>query len=116
MMLDDELKSKLADITKIFEKKIELVVIKGEESEETEDMIEMVQDIASTSEKIFVKIFEKESLELKDKGINLEKLPAVVILDENGEFSRIKYTAVPTGQELNSFILAMYNVAGPGQK
>ena len=37
-----------------------------------------------TSEKIFVKIFEKESLELKDKGINLEKLPAVVILDENG--------------------------------
>ena len=116
MMLDDELKSKLADITKIFEKKIELVVIKGEESEETQDMIEMVQDIASTSEKIFVKIFEKESLELKDKGINLEKLPAVVILDENGEFSRIKYIAVPTGQELNSFILAMYNVAGPGQK
>ena len=116
MMLDDELKSKLADITKIFEKKIELVVIKGEKSEETQDMIEMVQDIASTSEKISVKIFEKESLELKDKGINLEKLPAVVILDENGEFSRIKYTAVPTGQELNSFILAMYNVAGPGQK
>lgn len=116
MMLDDELKNKLADITKIFEKNIELVVIKGEDLEETQDMIEMIQDIASTSEKVSVKIFEKENLEIKNKGINLEKLPAVAIFDENREFSRIKYTAVPTGQELNSFILAMYNVAGPGQK
>ena len=33
MMLDDELKSKLADITKIFEKNKKLVVIKGGELE-----------------------------------------------------------------------------------
>lgn len=115
-MLDDELKSKLADITKIFEKKIELVVIQGEDLEETQDMIEMVQDISSTSEKISVKIYKKDDLDIQNKGINLEKLPAVVVFNEKGEFSRIKYTAVPTGQELNSFILAMYNVAGPGQK
>lgn len=115
-MLDEDLKLKLADITKIFEKKIELVVIKGSNLEETRDIIEMIEDIASTSDKIFVRICEKDDFYIQNKGINLEKLPAVVIFDEEGKFSRIKYTAVPTGQELNSFILAMYNVASPGQK
>ncbi|MCI7224522.1 thioredoxin family protein, partial [Fusobacterium sp.] len=35
---------------------------------------------------------------------------------KNGEYSGLKYSSVPSGHELNSFILGMYNVAGPGQK
>ena len=28
----------------------------------------------------------------------------------------MKYSSLPSGHELNSFILGLYNVAGPGQK
>ena len=38
----------------------------------------------------------------------------IEIFKENEETSGIKYNAVPGGHEFNSFILAMYNVAGPG--
>lgn len=114
--LDEELINKLKEITKIFENNIELAVIKGENQEETEDIIQMSTEIASTSEKIFVKVYKKDDEEILTKGIDLNKLPAIVILNKDGEYSRIKYTTVPTGHELNSFILAMYNVAGPGQK
>lgn len=115
-MLDENLKIKLADITKIFQEKIELVIIKGKDKEETKNIIEICEDITSTSEKIDIKIYEKNDEKIQKKEIDFEKLPAVLIFDKDKNFSRIKYTAVPTGQELNSFILAMYNVAGPGQK
>lgn len=114
--LDENLVNKLKEITKLFETNIELAIIKGENQEETEDIIQMSTEIAATSEKISVSVYEKDNVEILDKGIDLTKLPAVVILNENKEFSRIKYTAVPTGHELSSFILAMYNVSGPGQK
>ena len=38
----------------------------------------------------------------------------IEIFKQNGKSSGIKYNAVPGGHEFNSFILAMYNVAGPG--
>lgn len=115
-MLDENLKEQLREVTKVFQNKIELAVIKGEDLEETSDIIQMAKEIGSTNDKIQVKIYEKTDIELAQKGIDLEKLPAIAILNDKGEFSRIKYTTVPTGHELNSFILAMYNVSGPGQK
>lgn len=44
------------------------------------------------------------------------KLPAVEILDSAGKSSGIYFHGVPGGHEFNSFIIALYNVAGPGQQ
>lgn len=41
--------------------------------------------------------------------------PAIEILRENGESSGIVFHGVPGGHEFNSFVIALYNVAGPGQ-
>ena len=35
--------------------------------------------------------------------------------DKNKDYSGVKFHGVPGGHELNSFILAIYNLAGPGQ-
>ncbi len=42
--------------------------------------------------------------------------PGISILYADGTPSGIVYHAVPGGHEFNSFILALYNVAGPGQE
>ena len=42
--------------------------------------------------------------------------PGIAILYADGTPSGIVYHAVPGGHEFNSFILALYNVAGPGQE
>lgn len=42
-------------------------------------------------------------------------LPGIEILYENGESSGIVFHGVPGGHEFNSFVIALYNVAGPGQ-
>ena len=44
-----------------------------------------------------------------------EKLPLLRLLDENGNDTGLHYAGIPTGHELNSLVLGVYNVAGPGQ-
>lgn len=114
--LDSHLKEQLGEIVEKFENPIELVVITDKENTKSFEMKEMVKEITSVSEKLKFSTYEVgENKELEDK-IGDSRFPAIVILDSEGNFSGIKYATLPTGHELNSFILAMYNVAGPGQK
>ncbi len=114
--LDDGLKAQLADVVARFENPIELVVIKDPSNEESEKMENSAKEIAEVSEKLkFSSYNVGENKELEEK-INAERFPTIAILDKDGNFSNLKYSSVPGGHELNSFILGMYNVAGPGQK
>ena len=114
--LDSSLKEQLSEIAKRFENNIELAVIKDSAWEKSFEIEAMVKEIASVSNKIKFSSYEKgENIELEQKA-NIERFPTIIILDKNGDFSGIKYSTLPSGHELNSFILAMYNIAGPGQK
>ena len=114
--LDSNLKEQLAAVAEKFENEIEIVLIKDSSNEKSFEMETAFKDIASVSEKIKFSSYEKgENKELEQK-INVERFPTSAVLDKDGNFSGIKYSTVPGGHELNSFILAMYNVAGPGQK
>jgi len=42
-------------------------------------------------------------------------VPGIELIRDTGESSGIVFHAVPGGHEFNSFVLAVYNVAGPGQ-
>lgn len=44
-----------------------------------------------------------------------EKLPAICVLKEDGTESGLRFYAIPGGHEFNSFVIGLYNVAGPGQ-
>lgn len=47
---------------------------------------------------------------------NEDYLPEVELCLEDGEGTGIKFHGVPGGHEINSFVLAIYNVAGPGKE
>lgn len=42
-------------------------------------------------------------------------LPMLKLLDGDGRDTGLHYAGIPTGHELNSLVLGVYNVAGPGQ-
>lgn len=44
-----------------------------------------------------------------------EKLPVICVLKEDGTESGLRFYAIPGGHEFNSFVIGLYNVAGPGQ-
>lgn len=42
-------------------------------------------------------------------------LPMLKLLDGDGRDTGLHYAGIPTGHELNSLVLGVYNIAGPGQ-
>lgn len=46
---------------------------------------------------------------------DVKYLPQLRLLDADGDDTGLHYAGIPTGHELNSLVLGVYNVAGPGQ-
>ncbi len=115
--LDDELRQQLVAVIDRFENPVEIVVFKDPNNEESVNIENAVKDIASISpEKLkFSSYNEGENKDLEAK-VKITRTPTIAILDKDGNYSGLKYSSLPSGHELNSFILGLYNVAGPGQK
>lgn len=54
--------------------------------------------------------------EIKGSEGRAPMLPAMELCYENGQSSGIWFHGVPGGHEFNSFVVALYNTAGPGQE
>ena len=114
--LDDNIQNQLKDIFAKFDKKVKVVLIKDPEIAKSIQMEEFLNEISSLSDKIdFHSLNKNENLEL-EKKIDAERFPTIAFFDRDNNFKGIKFSTLPGGHELNSFILALYNIAGAGQK
>ena len=52
----------------------------------------------------------------KQQASGEERAPYMELFNHKGEETGVRFYAVPGGHEFNSFIVALYNVAGPGQE
>lgn len=80
-------------------------------------VLELSLDDRNISQEL--KYYADEMASLTDKltvttGTNDEK-PCVRILRSDGSYTGIAFHGVPGGHEFNSFVIALYNAAGPGQ-
>lgn len=106
--LDKKMTEQLYKVFEGFEK---TVIVKGyyDESPLSLEMEQFIEEIAEISEKIK---YQKENTNANElKGI---EVPAFMLCKENGEETGIAFHGVPSGHEINSFIIALYNIAGPG--
>ncbi|MBS5939669.1 FAD-dependent oxidoreductase [Clostridium sp.] len=114
-LLNDNLRTQLKGVLSKFENNISLVSIVDESNAKSIELRDLVLDIADLGDKVKAIIYKRgENPEIEEK-VHADKYPIVAILNKDGEYAGVKFHGVPGGHELNSFILAMYNVAGPGQ-
>ena len=114
--LDDNIQNQLKDIFAKFDKKVKVVLIKDPEIAKSIQMEEFLSEISSLSDKIdFHSLNKNENLEL-EKKVDAERFPTIAFFDQDNNFKGVKFSTLPGGHELNSFILALYNIAGAGQK
>ena len=81
----------------------------------SEKIRQFLTQFAKITEQVDIQIFtrgDKPTLEL-ELGTTL--YPVVALFDKSGAYTGVSFNAVPGGHELESFILAIYNAAGPGQ-
>ncbi|MFH5905849.1 FAD-dependent oxidoreductase [Clostridium perfringens] len=114
-LLNDGLRAQLKGILSKIENEVTLVSIVDRNNTKSIELRDLVLDISDLGEKINAKIFNRGENKDVEEKINADKYPIVALLDENENYSGIKFHGVPGGHELNSFILAIYNLGGPGQ-
>lgn len=119
-ILDDELKGQLAPIFEKFANVVTINAILVETG--NEEMIKLsseiktfLEDFASTTDKIKIEFYNKGQNTKLENQLNTDIYPVIAMLDNEGNYSGTSFSGVPGGHEFNSFILALYNIAGPGQ-
>ena len=79
----------------------------------SEELKNYAEELAGLTEKIQLK-----TIRLSDPDsapVKAENLPCVRVCRANGEWSGLAFHGVPGGHEFTSFVLGLYNTAGPGQ-
>ena len=115
-LLNDELRVQLKGVLERVEKPVTLISIIDEGNAKSLELKDLIIDIGALSDKLNVELYKKgENREIEEK-IHADKYPIVALLDEENNYSGVKFHGVPGGHELNSFILAIYNLGGPGQQ
>ena len=114
-LLNDALRGQIATVLGRMENNVTLVTIVDPTNEKSIELRDLVIDIADLGDKLEAVVKTKgEDAELEAK-VNADKFPVVALVDKDGNYSGVKFHGVPGGHELNSFLLAIYNLAGPGQ-
>lgn len=94
----------IAQLQPIFERlnKDLKFVIQDNHSSLSKEMIAFIQEFSSLSNRFSYEIVQSNE--------------AAIQLYENNEYLRVAFHAIPGGHEFNSFVIAIYNAAGPKQK
>ena len=99
-----EIREQLASVFDKFETSVKLVG-HYDDSDLSRELRGFMDEFADLTDKIGYEVRE-----------DADGAPGLEILKSDGTSSGITFHAVPGGHEFNSFILALYNVAGPGQE
>ncbi len=106
--LSAEAKAQLKDVFARFQSKV-LLKAWLDDSPLSGEVVGFLGELEGLTDKI-----AWEKAEGPEKAEKL--LPSIELCRENGESSGIQFHGVPGGHEINSFVIALYNVAGPGQE
>lgn len=115
-LLDDDMRAQIQSIFGKLTKDLTMVACVDLEEEKSRELVALLYDLESLGEHIHLTILQKGDQPQKEAEFDSEgRTPAVgMYLGEC--FTGVAFYGVPGGQEMNSFLLACYNIAGPGQE
>lgn len=114
-LLNDDLRAQLSSVLARMENEVTLVTVVDPNNGKSVELRDLVLDIAELGEKLKAEVYIKDYNKPMEEKIHADKFPVVALLNKEGNYSGVKFHGVPGGHELNSFILSIYNLAGPGQ-
>ncbi|MDR3036978.1 MAG: FAD-dependent oxidoreductase [Coriobacteriales bacterium] len=113
---DAELAAQLAPIFERFETTVGIVGVLAGEDELDAEVRAFLLELAALTSRITVEFLSKDELATREHRFEPTLLPSFAIMDGEGAYTGAQFHGVPSGHEVNSFIIALYNTAGPGQQ
>jgi len=99
----------LAQLNAVFGKmESKLVLSLGLDSRDSSNELKhYMEELAKLTDKLSVRL---------EEDVDEKEAPYVKVCREDGSYSGLAFHGIPGGHEFTSFILGLYNVAGPGQQ
>ncbi|QIL45862.1 FAD-dependent oxidoreductase [Vagococcus coleopterorum] len=110
-----EMKAQLQGIFAKLTKQVTIKNILDASLPKTMELSSFLAEFAELSDKIVVENSSRGDNPELESTINLERLPLAALFNEADEYTGIKFSGIPSGHELNSLVLAVYNVGSDGQ-
>jgi glutaredoxin-like protein len=71
-----------------------------------------LEEVVQLSDKLSLTVFDYERDADKAKYYHVDKIPAILLLDEKNNDVNMKFYGLPAGYEINSFIKSLLEVSG----
>lgn len=113
-LIDQNLKTQLSGIFKKMEGRVTMKAVVDLSREKDNEMAAFLRAVAALSDQLDLELYGPGEEEMVPQ-LNTQWLP-VTGLYKDGAYGRVAFHGVPGGKEINSFVLAIYNLAGPGQE
>ncbi len=112
-MLNEDVRAQLKEIFGNMNKNVTIALFTKEEPCETcEETKSFMEEVASITEKLKLKLYDINKDKEKAKEYNVSLTPSIVLLDSNENYRGIKFNGIPAGHEINSFISSILEVSG----
>ncbi|MCL2571470.1 MAG: FAD-dependent oxidoreductase [Defluviitaleaceae bacterium] len=114
-IFNDQSATQIKIVMERLERPISIHAILQPDCELSSKIKDFLQDFKSIAHKIPIHLHERGHNQGIEAKIQSSMFPIIALMDENQSYTGIGFNGVPAGHELESFILAIYNIAGPGQ-
>lgn len=111
----DAMREQLGGIFGKLTKNVILLQVMDSNEEKSLELNSFLTEFASLSDKILLETVQKGADSDIEAKYGIYKLPSVVVLNDQGKYTGIKFSGIPSGHEVNSIVLAVYNVGSAGQ-
>lgn len=109
--LSGELKGQLSQVFQRLKKDMTIVTVVDSSNKKSLELEVFLREIESLSDHIHLQVYQKgENPEIEQK-LGIERFPVAAFLNDVGQFSGVKFSAVPGGHEINSFVLGILHLA-----
>lgn len=112
-LLDEKVQEQLKGVFSKLKNKVNLVYFTQETlCPSCKDTGDFLDEITGLSDKLVLTVYDFEKDLDKVEELRVNKIPAIVLLDEQGKDSGITYYGIPAGYEINSFVMTLIEVSG----
>lgn len=113
-LIDEKLKADLSDLFSKLTDDAELCVIADPKTDKGAEALGFMSVIASLNSHIHLKAWEPGD-DTAPPELDQTYLPVTGIY-KDGKYSGVAFHGIPGGREINPFVIALYNISGPGQE
>lgn len=111
-LIDAELKKNLGTIFERLERPLCLKAVLDSNQRESAEMGAFLKAVSELNPLLELQLLEKGEDAQADQALDIEHLPVTGLFQE-GRYLGVSFCGVPGGREINSFVSAVLNAAGP---